>query len=126
MAAVATLIPFFLPAVGLLVFLVLTEQNHLKPWAKARYDTIVSREQEMWTDPATANQFGMFSGAIWIGALALFVALGFAIGFKYSWLMFLFAIVVQLLVQGAMYKKVSRDNKAPGTTDIRGDTNERH
>jgi hypothetical protein len=105
MPAIATLIPFVLPGVGLLAFMVLTEKSRLKPWAQVRYDTIIKRERDMWTDPATANRFGMFSGAIWIGAAALFIALGFAISFKYSWVVFLFAVAVQLTVQGAMYKE---------------------
>jgi hypothetical protein len=109
--AVATLIPFFLPSVGLLVFLVLTEQNHLKPWAEERYSAQIRKSREMWSNSATASRFGMFSGAIWIGAVALFIALGFVIGFRYSWLSFLFAIVLQLLVQGAMYKEEKANNE---------------
>jgi uncharacterized membrane protein YidH (DUF202 family) len=105
MPAIATLIPFLLPGGGLLVFLVLTEKSRLKPWAQTRRDTTIKRELEMWSDPATASRFGMFSGAIWIGAIALCIALGFAIGFRYSWLTFVFAIALQLVVQGAMYKE---------------------
>jgi hypothetical protein len=30
--------------------------------------------------------------------------LGFTIGFRYSWLVFVFAVAVQLVVQGVMYK----------------------
>jgi hypothetical protein len=109
--AVATLIPFFLPSVGLLAFLVLTEQNHLKPWAQAHYSETVKKEHEMWKDPATASRFGMFSGAIWIFAFALFFTLGFVLpgGFGYSWLTFVFAVAVQLLVQGVMYKDEKED-----------------
>ena len=106
MPAIAALIPFVLPGGGLLAFLVLTEKSRLKPWAQARYDTIIKREQEMWTDPATATRFGMFSSAIWIGAVALFIALRFAIGIRYSWVVFLFALAVQLVVLSAMYKKM--------------------
>jgi hypothetical protein len=109
MPAIATLIPFVLPGVGLLAFLVLTEKSRLKPWAQARHDSTMKRELEMWTDPATANRFGMFSGAIWSGAMALFIALGFAIGFRYSWVVFLFAVAAQLVVQGARYKQKKQE-----------------
>jgi hypothetical protein len=105
MPAIATLIPFVLPGGGLLTFLVLTEKSRLKPWAQARRDTTIKKELEMWSDPATASRFGMFSGAIWIGAIALFIALGFALGFRYSWVVFLFTVALQLAVQGAMYKE---------------------
>jgi len=47
----------------------------------------------------------LFSGAIWICAIGLFVLLGFIIGFKFSWLVFVFAIAFQLLVQGFMSKR---------------------
>jgi hypothetical protein len=113
MAAVATLIPFFLPSIGLLVFLVLTEQNHLKPWAEERYSAQMRKSCDMWTNGETAFRFGMFSGAIWIFAFALFFVLGFAIsgGFKFSWLTFVFAVAVQLVVQGVMYKDEKADKE---------------
>ena len=36
--AIAVLIPFVLPGAGLLLFLILTEKNRLKPWAKDFHD----------------------------------------------------------------------------------------
>jgi hypothetical protein len=62
----------------------------------------------IWNDPVIASRFGMFSGAIWIFAAGLFILLGFLIGFKFSWLVFVFAIAFQLLVQGFMYKQVKK------------------
>jgi hypothetical protein len=47
----------------------------------------------------------MFSGAIWIFAVGLFILLGFLIGFKFSWLVFIFAVAFQLLIQGFMFKQ---------------------
>jgi hypothetical protein len=102
--AISTLIPFVLPGIGILVFLALTEKDRLKPWAKDFRDKAVKREMEMWSDPAAAARFGMFSGAIWIFAAGIFVLLGFLIGFKFSWLVFVFATAFQLLVQGVMSK----------------------
>jgi hypothetical protein len=107
LSAINMIIPFALPGIGLLVFLVLTEKDRLKPWAKDRRDKAVKQEMEKWSDPATASRFGMFSGAIWIFALGFFVLLGFLIGFKFSWLVFIFATAVQLLVQGLMSKRKS-------------------
>ncbi|MDR1786549.1 MAG: permease prefix domain 1-containing protein [Spirochaetaceae bacterium] len=97
-SALAVLIPFALPAVGLLVFLGLTEKDRRKPWARLRAE----QELQVFNDPVTAMRFGVFSGAIWIGAAALFILLGLAVSFKYSWLVFLFATALQLWVQGAM------------------------
>jgi hypothetical protein len=99
------IIPFILPGVGLLVFLVLTEKDRLKPWAREFHQKVVEREMAMWKDPATATRFGLLSGAIWIFAVGLFILLGFLIGFKFSWLVFVFAIAFQLLVQTLMSKR---------------------
>ena len=102
LAALSLLVPFVLPGTGLLVFLGLTEKDRLKPWAKEFRDKAVRREMEMYSNPATATRFGMYSGAIWIFAAGLFVLFGFLIGFKFSWLVFIFAVAIQLLVQGLM------------------------
>ena len=101
---IGILIPFVLPGIGILVFLVLTEKDRLKPWAKDFRDKTVAREMALWNDPAVAARFGMFSGAIWIFATGLFLLLGFIISFKFSWLVFIFAVAFQLLIQGVMSK----------------------
>jgi hypothetical protein len=116
--AIGTLIPFELPGIGLLVFLVLTEKDWLKPWAQERRSATVKREYEMFSDPAMATRFGLFSGAIWIFAVALFLLLGFVIGFKFSWLVFVFAVAVELFVQALLCKPGARagsdTNRAAG------------
>ena len=101
----AMVIPFILPGTGLLVYLVLTEKDRVKPWAKKLGTGIIENEMKMHQDLATEERFGMFSGAIWIFAIGLFILLGFIFGFKYSWPVFIFAVALQLLVQGLMYKK---------------------
>jgi len=105
MAAVSSLIPFVLPGIGILVFLGLTEKERLKPWAKHLRDSAVKSEMEIWNDPALATRFGLFSGAIWIFAAGIFILLGFLLGFRYSWLVFIFATAFQLLVQAMMIRK---------------------
>ena len=104
-AVIAILIPFVLPGGGLLAYLLLTEKNRLKPWAASIRDDAVKQEMKIWDDPAIASRFGMFSGAIWIFAAALFFLFGFLAGFKFSWVVFIFATATQLLVQGLMAKK---------------------
>ncbi|MCL2126665.1 MAG: permease prefix domain 1-containing protein [Treponema sp.] len=106
---IGLMIPFVLPGGGLLAFLVLTEKDRLKPWAKSLNNKIMNGEMALWNDPATASRFGMFSGAIWIFAAGLFALLGFLIGFRYSWLVFIFATAFQLAVQGFMVRK-GKDN----------------
>lgn len=101
-SALAVLIPFALPAVSLLAFLGLTEKDRRKPWL-ARGRGAVPFE-ELFASPAAEARFGLLSGAIWLGAFALFILAGFLAGFKYSWMSFLFAVPAQLCVQAAMMK----------------------
>jgi len=102
---ISLMIPFILPGIGIFVFLGLTEKDRLKPWAKSFRSKAVENEMAMWNDPAAANRFGMFSGAVWIFAIGLFILLGFLVGFKFSWLVFIFAVAFQLLIQGVMLKQ---------------------
>jgi hypothetical protein len=104
MEAVATLIPFAIPALGLLIFLILTEKDTRKPWARDRHEKEAGASMEMFRDPAAAARFGMVSGAVWMFALGLFLLLGFLAGFHLSWLVFIFAMAVQLTVQGVMMR----------------------
>jgi hypothetical protein len=106
--AMGILIPFAIPPAGLLVFLGLTEKDRLKPWMKLRYEAEMKKNYE---SPLTSARFGMFSGAIWTAAAGLFILFGFIISFKYSWLVFLFAVPVQLWVQGAMMKSVKKETE---------------
>jgi hypothetical protein len=105
MISIATMLPFAIPGGGMLCFLILTEKKRFKPWAASLHENAAKHEKKMWNDPAMASRFGMFSGAIWVFAIALFFFFGFLAGFRYSWLAFLFAIAIQLLVQGFMMKK---------------------
>jgi hypothetical protein len=84
-------------AVGAVLFgLVVSAKNRCKPWAA---------EQET-AYPYATTKFGLFSGALWIFAAALFAVLGFSVGFVYSWTVFLFAIAAQVLIQALMTPKV--------------------
>ena len=102
--ALGVLLSFELPGAGLLAFLVLTEKDRLKPWAQEFRAGVVKREMELWNNSATAARFGLFSGAIWIFAIGLFILLGLITGFQFSWLVFVFAVAIQLVVQGVMSK----------------------
>lgn len=105
MEAIATLLPFFLPGVSILAFLLLTEKSRLKPWAAGRMMAEISRSRQLSYDTAAGTRFGLYSGAIWIFAFGAFITLGLVIGFRYSWLSFVFATAIQLVVQGTLTKK---------------------
>jgi hypothetical protein len=98
MEAIATLIPFALPGSGVLSFLMLTERSRLKPWAAEQRCAEIRESQALFG--GAGIRFGLYSGAVWIFALGAFIALGLLIGFRYSWLVFVFAAAIQLVVQG--------------------------
>ncbi|MDR0424708.1 MAG: permease prefix domain 1-containing protein [Clostridiales Family XIII bacterium] len=100
----ATLIPFFLPGAALGIFLILTEKDLSKPWvAKLRKEALESAH-ERFGSPVQQERFGLICGAIWIAAIAAFILLSITVGFKFSWLAFVAALVAQLLVQAAFSK----------------------
>lgn len=109
-AAIASLIPFVLPGSIVLAFLLLTEKSRHKPWVIEQEAVWAERMKEQFADPYTATKFGLLSGALWIFAIALFAAIGFLIGFQYSWLVFLFAVAAQVFMQALMTPK-KKDEK---------------
>jgi hypothetical protein len=105
MASLGALIPFALPGAVVLAFLLLTERSRHKPWVVEQEAAWTERARQQFADPHAEMRFGLFSGALWIFAVALFAALGFLIGFQYSWVVFLFAVAAQTLIQAFMTSK---------------------
>lgn len=105
LAAIGSLIPFVLPGCVALAFLPLSEKSRHKPWVVEQEAAWAEHMKEQFADPYTATRFGLFSGALWIFAVALFAVLGFLTGFQYSWVVFLFAIAGQILIQALMIPK---------------------
>jgi hypothetical protein len=105
MASLGALIPFVLPGSVILAFLLLTEKSRHKPWVIEQETAWAERMQQQFADPHAGMRFGLFSGALWIFAVALFAVLGFMIGFRYSWTVFLFAVAAQTFIQAIMTPK---------------------
>jgi hypothetical protein len=101
-SALGTLIAFVLPSAGIFIYLILTEKDRSKTWIKTQREDMIKSQSAFWNDPVLAAHFGMISGAIWIFAMGFFIFLGLLISFKYSWLVFVFATAIQLLVQALM------------------------
>ncbi|NLM46689.1 MAG: hypothetical protein GX200_07805 [Firmicutes bacterium] len=102
--AIATLIPFVLPSLAFGAFLILTEKDRRKPWVIKQHEERRKRSHERFGDPAQEKRFSLFSGALWIAAIAAFVLLTILFGLKFSWLAIVAALVGQLLIQ-AMFTK---------------------
>jgi uncharacterized membrane protein YbhN (UPF0104 family) len=105
LSAISVLFAFVLPGIGLGIFLFLSEKDRSKPWVIDRRKEHMKHASEQFSDPAKEQQFGLISGAIWILAAAVFVALGFLIGFRYSWLTFLVAVAAELVALALMTGK---------------------
>jgi hypothetical protein len=102
---IAAIIPFVLPGIGILAYLILTEKYRLKPWAKNYSEMAARRNSQTGNKPVAASDLGAINKSIWIFAIGLFILLGFLIGFKYSWLVFVFAKALELLLSGIMSKR---------------------
>ena len=96
--AIAALIPFVLPGAVVLLALGLTEKSRHKPWVVEQQKIWLEQYAGAYSDPHTAARLGLLSGALWIVALGLFIAIGFALSFKYSWIVFLFAAAGELMI----------------------------
>ncbi|MCL2478452.1 MAG: permease prefix domain 1-containing protein [Treponema sp.] len=97
--AVKTII--ILPAICALIFMLATEPKRQKPWLKAMIDREVENSLHNFVnavDPAKASRFGVASAGMWILAIAIFITLGLIIGWQFSWLVFLFALAIQVFM----------------------------
>jgi MFS family permease len=104
-------IALILPAVCGLIFLLATESKRQKPWLKAmteacavNYSIDFSRYRNI-VNPVKAAKFGVASGGLWILAVSVFIALGLIVGWRYSWLTFLFAAAIQVFMVTAIFEK---------------------
>lgn len=102
--AIATLIPFILPSSAFGAFLILTEKDRSKPWVKKQREEYIKRSRERFGDPAQEERFGLFSGALWIAAIAVFILLTMLFSLKFSWLAIAAALIGQMLVLGMFTK----------------------
>jgi len=97
--AIATLIPFVLPGSLLLIFFILTEKEHRKPWVLKQENEWMKKHVELYNNSKIAMKRGLMSGALWLFTIALVVTLGIIFGFKYSLPLFLFAIGGEVLIE---------------------------
>jgi len=102
--AIATLIPFILPSSAFGAFLILTEKDRSKPWVKKQREEYIKRSRERFGDPAQEERFGLFSGALWIAAIAAFILLTMLFGLKFSWLAIAAALIGQMLILATFTK----------------------
>ena len=119
LAAIASsFIPFLIPGAAILAYQILTERDLRKPWAKPNPADFAANFTAMYKDPVVATKFGMYSGAIWMLAVAAFFLCGFLLdGFVYSWVSFIVAAAIQSIVQANMIKKGEKNEKSDEESD---------
>jgi len=83
------------------VALGVTQTNRTKPWVKEMNQAyeIADRFSQ---DPAAAARFGIYTVVIWIAGFGLFALLSILVGFVWSWLALLAALLVFFLVLARM------------------------
>jgi len=99
---------FLLPSVCTLVFLGMTETDRKKPWLKAMVEKEFLSELDFEfdnVDPVKAARFGVASGGLWIFAVAVFICIGLFFTWQYAWLVFLFALGLQVVMVSTIFGK---------------------
>lgn len=103
-SALAVLIPFALPSIGAIGFLMITEQDYRKGWvlqeAKKHHEWAKDFESS-----GNAQTFGIMSAAVWILAIGAFVFLLILKLWIYSWIPFIVAIAVTMFLLAYYMKK---------------------
>ncbi|MCL2099387.1 MAG: permease prefix domain 1-containing protein [Oscillospiraceae bacterium] len=99
---------FIIPAVCALIFLLTTEPKRQKPWLRAmvrlEIENSLKYHQDM-VNPVKAARFGVMSGGVWILAVTVFLTFGFIFGWQYAWLVFPFALAVQVFMTAMIFEK---------------------
>ena len=99
---------FVIPAVCALIFLLVTEPKRQKPWVKSMIEREIENSMKYHSDmvnPVKAARFGVASGGLWLLAIAVFVTLGFFVGWQYAWLVFLFTLAAQVFMVITIFDK---------------------
>lgn len=108
LGSLGAILVFVCPSICALIFLFATEKSRYKPWFKAMMEEESGKYmhyENVQVDSVKATKFGVQSGGLWILAIALFITLGFLIGWKFSWLVFLFALAIQVFMVTTIFEK---------------------
>ncbi|MEL7976489.1 permease prefix domain 1-containing protein [Isoptericola sp. F-RaC21] len=88
----------------LFTMLGVTQTNRKKAWVRdvARAQATGHHYDRFEQDPAVAARFGVYTMVIWLTAFVVFVVLGLTVGWAWSWLTFVVALAVMMLVLARM------------------------
>ncbi|MGW8567802.1 permease prefix domain 1-containing protein [Isoptericola sp. NPDC055881] len=88
----------------LFTMLGVTQTNRKKAWVRdvARAHVSGHHYDRFEHDPVAAARFGVYTVVIWLVAFVVFVVLGITVGWAWSWLTFVVALAVMMLVLARM------------------------
>ncbi|MGW6454005.1 hypothetical protein [Isoptericola sp. NPDC055063] len=88
----------------LFTLLGVTQTNRKKAWVRdvARAHATGHHYDRFEHDPAAAARFGVYTVVIWLVAFVVFVVLGLTVGWAWSWLTFVVALAVMMLILARM------------------------
>lgn len=102
--ALAVLLPFGLPSIGMMVFLMITEPERRKAWALKE-----AEKQNEWSrkfeESGNAQTFGVMTAAIWILAIGAVVFLLILKLWIFSWIPLVVAVAVMMMFLAYYMKK---------------------
>lgn len=111
-AILGVLIPFVLPGILVIAFLILTEKKRFKPWLMQEHERYHEAYEGYYRDTEEVTKRGMLSGALWIGAIGVFLLIWILTNILYALPVFFFAIVGELLIEYRMVSKHKRNSAA--------------
>ncbi|MEG6533664.1 hypothetical protein NST89_05120 [Caldifermentibacillus hisashii] len=102
--ALAVLIPFALPSLGVITFLMITEPEHRKAWVLKE-----AEKQNEWAKnfetSGNAQTFGIMTAALWILAIGAFILLLIMKLWVFSWIPFVVALALMIVLLAYYMKK---------------------
>ncbi|RYL93436.1 hypothetical protein EWI07_07460 [Sporolactobacillus sp. THM7-4] len=114
-AALAVLIPFALPGIGVIAFLMITESDHRKAWVlkeaeKQKAWALKEAEKQMeraksFETSGNAQTFGIMTAGLWILAIGSFVFLLILKLWIYSWIPLVIALAAMMFLLAHYLKK---------------------
>lgn len=94
----ATFMPFVIPSAVIYIYLGLTEKSRLKK-GLGMNEEWKKQWVEYYSNPEAMMVRGNVSGALWIFSFAAFFLVGFGLGWKYSWIVFVIAVGCEVLIE---------------------------
>ncbi|MGE5485371.1 MAG: hypothetical protein ACM3X4_10175 [Ignavibacteriales bacterium] len=88
-------------------YLALTETNREKEWARQLTDRWAAECEQSLTFQHSTVRLGL-SGALWLFSIAIFLIIGLKGGWRYAWIVFIFACGVEALLSVAFAARVKK------------------